>query len=268
MKHSDLHEPLLSIIIVTFNASQFLPRTLNSLMSQKVINNNDVEVVVVDGGSTDGTLELVKKSSLVSHFISERDDGIYDAMNKGAQLATGRWLHFLNAGDSFTDPECLRLLLLGLESADRFRVPWAISGARNLGGDKGLVRRIPSLPHIWWRHAYGLQPHCHQATWFKRTTFLDSGAHSLRFQTADDFDVIVRFGMLARPFVIEQVLIDYLGGGISELTSALIPSLQHQVRAERFQLGPLGRLLDKQVGRALSSVTRARIVAGRIKSKI
>jgi glycosyltransferase involved in cell wall biosynthesis len=260
--------PVLSIVIVTFNAAEFLPRTLESLRKQPEIGTADVEVVLVDGGSTDGTLDLVGDHSFIGTVLSEPDNGIYDAMNKGARLASGRWLQFLNAGDSFSNPASLRAALDGLQQADAQGVPWAISLAQNLGGEEGVVRRIPSVPHKWWRHAYGLQPHCHQATWFKRATFIDTGTHALKFGTADDFEVIVRFGMLARPFVIDKILIDYLGGGISEKTSALNPLLQHQVRVERFQLGPIGAGIDKQAGRLVAFLNTLRKQSGQLKTKL
>jgi glycosyltransferase involved in cell wall biosynthesis len=261
-------QPSLSIIIVTFNAEKFLPRTLHSLTSQSEIGSKDVEVVIVDGGSTDDTLTLINESSFIGTVLSEQDNGIYDAMNKGARLASGRWLQFLNAGDSFTHATSLRTALDGLNKADVEGAPWAISAAQNLGGVKGVVRRIPSVPHTWWRHAYGLQPHCHQATWFKRATFIDSGAHALKFGTADDFDVIVRFGMLACPFVIDEILINYLGGGVSEKAAALNPLLQHKVRVERFQLGPVGSAIDKQAGRLVAGLNTVRRLAGRLKTKL
>lgn len=261
-------QPSLSIVIVTFNAEKFLPATLKSLENQRGVNYSELEVVVVDGGSTDGTLDLIRNCPRITSVLSEPDNGIYDAMNKGAHLASGRWLQFLNAGDSFTSAISLSTVLSGLDRADADGIPWIISGAQNLGGGQRAVRRIPNVPHVWWRHAYGLQPHCHQATWFKRATFIDSGAHALKFGTADDFDVIVRFGILARPLIIEAILIDYLGGGISENTAAMRPLLQHQVRAARFQLGPVGTMVDRQVGRMVALINALRTRGGQIKSTL
>lgn len=257
--------PLLTIVVVTYNAYQFLPRTLNSLQDQPGIESNDVEVLVIDGGSTDGTVDLARSYSFVRKVITEPDDGIYDAMNKGAKLATGRWLQFLNAGDSYSHPSSLQVAMAGLIQADNNQAQWAISAAQNLSGGTGPIRRIPSVPHVWWRHAYGLQPHCHQATWFRTRTFLDSGAHALKYNTADDFDVILRFGMLTPPHTTADILIDYLGGGVSEKTSALTPALQHGVRVDRLQLGSFGRFVDRQVGRLISIANETRTTAGRLK---
>ncbi|MFJ6355780.1 glycosyltransferase [Pseudarthrobacter oxydans] len=254
-------------MIATFNADQFLPRTLESLAMQPGIASQDVEVIIMDGGSTDNTLAVVNSFPFIGRTVSEPDDGIYDAMNKGAKLATGRWLQFLNAGDAFTRPDSLEKAIEALKQADTGRSQWAISAAQNLAGDSGPIRRIPSVPHVWWRHAYGLQPHCHQATWFRRSTFLDSGAHALKYETADDFDVILRFGLLTRPFTTTEVLIDYLGGGISEVTAARRPKLQHKVRVDRFQLSSFGTWVDRKIGDAISVFNIARTVGGRLKSK-
>lgn len=266
MKFVETARPLLTIVIATYNASAFLPRTLESLNTQDEIGSRKVEVIVVDGGSTDGTLQLVTEHEFVSKVISEPDEGIYDAMNKGARLASGEWLQFLNAGDTFTDSSSLGTVLSALSSSAASETQWVISAAQNLGGSTGVVRRIPNIPHVWWRHAYGLQPHCHQATWFKRSTFLDSGSHALKYGTADDFDVILRFGLLTSPLVIERTTIDYLGGGISEVTFRNTPALQHKVRADRFQLGSIGKALDKQLGKVVSALNAIRKVVGKLRS--
>ena len=268
MAHCDSAHPYLTVVIATFNASQFLPRTLQSLAKQPEVFTQEVEVIIIDGGSTDGTLAIAKSFPFIGTMISEPDNGIYDAMNKGAELASGRWLQFLNAGDSFTQGGSLGQAIAGLMRADEKHAQWAIAAAQNLGGDSGPIRLIPSVPHIWWRHAYGLQPHCHQATWFRTSTFLESGAHSLKYKTADDFDVILRFGMLTRPYTTTDVLIDYLGGGISEVSAAMTPHLQHRIRVDRFQLGSFSERVDLRIGKAISTFNRARTVAGRIKSAL
>lgn len=86
----------LSIITVCLNAKPLLEKTMRSLAQQTCVQ---FEWIVVDGVSTDGSLELIHNSPLVSHWISEKDKGIYDAMNKGMSLATRGYLMFLNAGD-------------------------------------------------------------------------------------------------------------------------------------------------------------------------
>ncbi|BCW55715.1 glycosyl transferase [Arthrobacter sp. StoSoilB19] len=268
MKLTNDSRTFLSIIIVTYNAGKFLPRTLSSLEEQVRNSQERVEVIAVDGNSSDDTVQLLRSSPAITRVVSEPDNGIYDAMNKGALLATGEWLHFLNAGDSFASPTALDRILQGLLVADSNGTPWLVAGARNLGGrENGSARRIPSLPHKWWRHAYGIQPHCHQATWFRRSTLIDSGLHSLDFGTAGDFDVVLRFGLLSRPEVIDTVLIDYLGGGISQVPPRLTASLQSQVRSDRFNLSSRLGAIDNVFGQGIALINAARITAGRMKGK-
>jgi len=104
-----------SIITVVYNAKDDLEKTLKSISSQTC----RTEVIVIDGGSSDGTLEVIKcNSNIITNYISEKDRGIYDAMNKGVTLASGEWLYFLNAGDVFHDVDTLNNLVLETQQED------------------------------------------------------------------------------------------------------------------------------------------------------
>lgn len=93
----NIHQPLISIIIPTFNAAGVLRECLLSIIKQPEKN---IELIVMDGGSTDGTLSLIKEfESDITYWVSEPDRGIYDAMNKGIAKATGKWFYFLGADD-------------------------------------------------------------------------------------------------------------------------------------------------------------------------
>jgi glycosyltransferase involved in cell wall biosynthesis len=97
--------PKITIVTVAYNASDSIVRTLESVKSQTYKN---IEYIVIDGGSTDATLSSVNEyRDTVSVLISERDEGIYDAMNKGAAKATGEYITFLNAGDVYYSDQCL-----------------------------------------------------------------------------------------------------------------------------------------------------------------
>ena len=92
---------LITIVTVTLNAVSDLERTLSSIADQ---NHELYELIVIDGLSNDGTLQVLEKyKNIISDFVSEPDDGIYDAMNKGLRLARGNWIYFLNAGDVLID---------------------------------------------------------------------------------------------------------------------------------------------------------------------
>lgn len=95
----------ISVVTVCYNCKDELQKTLDSVLSQTY---GEVEYVIVDGGSTDGSLEMLRQHSASIHkLISEPDDGIYDAMNKGIRAATGEWIIFMNAGDIFADSDSL-----------------------------------------------------------------------------------------------------------------------------------------------------------------
>jgi glycosyltransferase involved in cell wall biosynthesis len=105
-KKSYEDKPLISIVTVVFNGEQFLEETIQSVINQTYDN---VEYIVIDGGSSDGTLDIIKKyEDRVDYWVSEKDKGIYDAMNKGIDLSTGKWMNFMNAGDTFYSSTILK----------------------------------------------------------------------------------------------------------------------------------------------------------------
>lgn len=90
----------ISIITVTYNAEKVLAKTLDSIRKQEY---NNIESIIVDGASNDRTVDIIKEySDVVTNWISESDKGLYDAMNKGLDMATGDYVWFLNAGDTIT----------------------------------------------------------------------------------------------------------------------------------------------------------------------
>lgn len=97
--------PLITIITVTYNSVNTLEKTINSVINQTYPN---IEYIIVDGNSNDGTIDIIKKyCNKISRWISEPDNGVYDAMNKGIKLAKGEWLNFMNSGDTFASNQVL-----------------------------------------------------------------------------------------------------------------------------------------------------------------
>lgn len=92
----------ISVITVCYNCVSVIEQTIKSVLEQTYPN---IEYIIIDGGSTDGTVDIIKRySDRVNYWISEPDKGIYDAMNKGINRATGKWIHFRNSGDLFFSP--------------------------------------------------------------------------------------------------------------------------------------------------------------------
>lgn len=100
------NNPKITVITVCFNDVYHIESTIQSVLSQTYSN---IEYIVVDGGSTDGTIEKINKyKTQISKIISEKDSGIYDAMNKGLSISEGEWVNFLNSGDIYADNDVLR----------------------------------------------------------------------------------------------------------------------------------------------------------------
>jgi len=105
-KRSYEGNPLISIITVVYNGEEFLEETILSVINQSYDN---VEYIIIDGGSTDGAIDILKRyEDRIDYWVSEKDEGIYDAMNKGVRKSTGEWLFFLGADDCLSNHEVFR----------------------------------------------------------------------------------------------------------------------------------------------------------------
>ena len=256
-----------SIVIATFNASSTLAATLESIADQCDVDWSTVEVIVVDGGSSDSTVQIARNSGICDRIVSEPDRGVYDAMNKGAAIAQNEWLHFQNAGDTFYGRGSLAEVMHVARDAASGGHPWFIAGAINesiVGGPA----RIPSVPHRWSVHALGLQPHCHQATWFRRDVFAAMGGHSLELGTAADYDMIIRFGLVGRPHASNSILVSYQGGGMSAVGPIETSRRQHAVRVVRFELAGALRIADAAFSSVTGTIRAARVRTGRVRRRI
>ncbi|RXJ84867.1 glycosyltransferase family 2 protein [Arcobacter sp. CECT 8985] len=104
----------LSIITIVLNDKQNIEKTIKSVLSQNI----ELEYIIIDGGSSDGTLDIIKKyEDKIDVLVSEKDSGIYNAMNKAIDLATGEWVNFMNSGDMFFDSNVLKDILPKLDSS-------------------------------------------------------------------------------------------------------------------------------------------------------
>ncbi|HLP97563.1 MAG TPA: glycosyltransferase family 2 protein [Sideroxyarcus sp.] len=165
----------ITVITVTYNCADLVERTIKSVLEQKK-HGGVVEYVVIDGGSTDGTVDSINKyKARIDYFCSEPDAGIYDAMNKGIKAANGKWLLFLNAGDVFhPDFEISKLSFNWPREAEFIAFPFLVDGEPRVSA--------PVFP------ARSGLPSSHQATLISSQVAKEN-LFKLEYRVAADFEV-------------------------------------------------------------------------------
>lgn len=205
--------PKFSIITVTYNAGKVLEDTILSVISQTYQN---VEYIIVDGNSKDNTLDIINKyRSQISQITSEPDQGLYDAMNKGIQLANGDYLCFLNAGDKLHDNETLKKIVFTLK---RDILPDVIYGETAIVDKEGQflhMRRLSTPEQLNWKSFKQGMLVCHQAFLARRELAIDH-LYDLKYRFSADFDWCIRIMKKAKYLHNTQLtLIDYMREGIT-----------------------------------------------------
>lgn len=154
----------LSIITVNLNNKDNLIKTINSIKKQTFKYNIDYEYILVDGESTDGSIELIKSENFISKYIIEKDEGIYDAMNKGIKLSTGNYLTFLNAGDYYLEENTLEKIFnqSNISNCDLIYGPVIVQ--RKNGKKISYPKKFNKFNLYFW----GTRAVCHQSMFVKK----------------------------------------------------------------------------------------------------
>ena len=180
-------QPRISIITICYNAASTITRTLRSVSAQTYPN---IQYLIIDGASKDNTLELVRELAPETEVYSERDKGIYDAMNKGLDRATGDYVWYVNAGDALASPTTVEDLVRATCTGDI--LPDVLYGDTRLidaeDHDLGLRRLRPPLQLDWRSFRSGMLV-CHQAFVAKRSI---SPHYDLRYRFSADVDWCIR----------------------------------------------------------------------------
>ena len=195
-----------TIVTVVFNDAAHLQRTIDSIASQTYQN---IEHIIIDGRSTDGTLEIIKHCASIDYWVSEGDRGIYDAMNKGVHSSTGEWINFMNSGDVFFNDSVVESIFLNCES----RVADLIYGDVEVdyGGFRKL-RRAGAVGSL----KQGMQ-FSHQSLFAKRSVLLELG-FDLSYRTAADYNFIVSSWVKHYHFECFDLVVSSISaGGVSDL---------------------------------------------------
>ena len=202
---------LFSIITVTYNASRWLERTIQSVISQSYPH---IEYLIIDGNSTDGTLEIIKKyQPTIAHCVSEPDKGLYDAMNKGLKLASGDYVWFLNAGDTIYSDNTVQEIVNILEFEN---IPDIIYGETQIVDEQNqplAMRRLKAPEKLTWKSFRMGMLVCHQSFLVKR---IIAESYDLQYRFTADYDWCIRCMKKASTiFNTHLILSRFLEAGLS-----------------------------------------------------
>ncbi len=235
-KKPDPRKPLISIVTVVYNGKAHLEETILSVMEQDYDN---VEYIVIDGGSTDGTIEIINKyEEYIDYWVSEKDNGIYDAMNKGIKLALGDLVGLINA-DDFYEKEALRTVahFYSLERPD------ILYGDTYHMVEKEKIYKKAHETGI----RYGIAPYSYRWIWVKmlfghpsafvaREVYKKEGLYDSSFKICGDYDFFIRAVMHRRKlFHIPKALSCFRDGGISTIENGMVAQENFLARKKNSQ---------------------------------
>ena len=204
-----MFHPRLSVITIVYNNVRDIERTMLSVLNQ---TSSNIEYIIVDGQSTDGTVQIIQKyQHKLSHFVSEPDKGIYDAMNKGLALATGEYVLFMNSGDEIYSTDTVSRVFSMKPEADiyygeteMFNQQWQSIGRRR--------HKAPER-FTWRSFQFGMSV-SHQAIYIRRAI---TEPFDLKYKLSSDIDWIIEAARKARKIVNTRMFVaKYLVGGMSK----------------------------------------------------
>lgn len=201
----------ISIVTVSFNSAKTIASTLRSVAEQ---DYPFIEHIVVDGGSTDGTGAIVREFPHVAHFVSEPDEGIYDGMNKGVELASGDIVGILNSDDFYPHQSVLSLVATAFtEEYD------SLIGDIVFVSESNLAKQVRVYSAKGWRpekFAKGFMPP-HPGFFVRRKHYLDLGLYQTDYKICADYELLIRFlhtNRLSYRYL-PEVLVHMRTGGVS-----------------------------------------------------
>jgi len=214
--------PTISVITVVYNGAKYIGRTIESVIAQTY---KQIEYIIIDGKSSDNTMEVIAGFKGVDRLVSEPDSGLYDAMNKGLKVATGDYVWFLNSGDQIYAADTVEKMVEGLDTLPEI----IYGGTMIIDEDQKEIgdRRLKPPDRLSWRSFRQGMIVCHQSLIVKREV---APEFNLEYRLSSDIDwairAVKRAGQIHNT---RQILSRFLEGGLTE----------HNIKAglkERFKI--------------------------------
>lgn len=201
----------ISVITVVFNNVDLIEKTIQSVLNQSCV---ELEYIIVDGASTDGTLDVIKKyADRIAGFISEPDRGIYDAMNKGIKMCTGDYIAFMNSGDWYENG-AISLMVNYMKKYNKDIFYGKVNkyvGEKKMGYMGTTSEMQTDMEELHLKNVF-----CHQGMFIRRSCFEQIGLYNIQYQALGDYDWNLRAYNAGMSFyMIKECVANYLEGGFS-----------------------------------------------------
>lgn len=208
-KQSEPGKPLITIVTATYNAAKYLPTAIQSV---RVQNYNNIEFIVVDGASTDGTVDVLRANEdVIDYWVSAPDKGIYEAWNKGVSLSSGEWIAFLGADDIYLEGAIQAYTTL--INTCRDNSPQYISSRVNLTSGSKVLRTIGQQ---WnWKSFRKYMNVAHVGSLHHRLLFEKYGLFDESYKICGDYEFLLRPGSNLRAAYLNVITVNMSIGGIS-----------------------------------------------------
>lgn len=203
-----------SIITVCYNSAETIQDTIESVFSQTYSN---IEYIIIDGASNDKTLDIIGKyQSLIHHFVSEPDRGLYDAMNKGIAVATGDIVGILNSDDFYETNSVIEDVVEAFVLYPKYQLLYGGVVYVNPERLDNIVRTYCATRFKPWKMRFGWMPP-HPATFIRKSVYESAGLYSLKYKIASDYEMFIRLLVVKKNCYgrLNQVLVRMRAGGIS-----------------------------------------------------
>lgn len=245
-----MHKIKITIITVTYNSANTLQSTIDSIGQQTAREN--IEYIVIDGGSNDGTQEIIKANAQnISKWISEPDKGIYDAMNKGFNLATGDWIGYLHADDVLASKNTIEQVLVSIDHVD-YNVLYGNLNYVKADNLNHTIRHWKSQIYHSKLLKQGWMPP-HPTLYVKKELFTELKGFDTSFKIAADYDFILRLFSHrdTKPFFLDQLIVKMrIGGASNKSISNIIQKSKEDYRAlKKNKVGGIYALTIKNISK-------------------